>query len=173
MRRLTWSGIMLALAATAAGNIAHADDFTVPPGWQRAPQPPFTAPAGTLCPFTLREEPVKDEVITRVLSSWPDGSPREQVFVGAFYGRFTNVDTGAAVVRNMSGDALVRWGDNFSSATWDYFGPVGVGFPPGGPLAPGMYIVDGVFIIDYAADGTITMPVHEGTKENLCETLAK
>jgi hypothetical protein len=152
---------------------AHEPAFTVPPGWQRAPQPSFTVPAGQLCPFTLKADPVKDEVITKILDTWPDGSPRDQVYKGAFIGRFTNVESGAAIVRNMSGYALVRWGDGDNSASWYYAGPVGVAFPPGGPLPVGMYVIDGLFEINYAPDGSITMPVHEGSEENICDTLSR
>jgi hypothetical protein len=164
--------VLIALVMSSASPARGGEsDRPLPPGWERAPQPPFEVPAGALCPFSLRFEPVKDEVLTKVLSAWPDGSPRDQVYTGTLFGRFTNVDSGSSIVRNLSGNALVHWGEGGSSATWEYAGPVAVAFPLGGPLAPGMYVVDGLFVIEYAPDGTITLPVHHGTEENLCTTL--
>jgi hypothetical protein len=173
MRKSLWIGALFAVVSggpSLAGATKPA--FTVPPGWQRAPQQSFTVPAGQLCSFTLQADTVKDQVITKVLATWPGGSPRYQVYTGAYYARFTNVETGASVTRNMSGDALVQWGQD-GSANWYYAGPVGVAFFPGGPLPEGMYVIDGVFVIDYAADGSVKMPVHEGTEENICNTLLK
>jgi hypothetical protein len=172
MRTLLWLGTSIAVVSFGSFAAAAAPTFTVPSGWQRAPQPSFTVPAGALCSFTLQADTVEDQVITKVLATWPDGSPRDQVYVGAYYARFTNVETGASVTRNLSGEALVHWGQD-GSADWYYAGPVGVAFFPGAPLAEGMYVLDGVFVVDYAADGTVTMPVHQGTEENLCKTLAK
>jgi hypothetical protein len=144
--------------------------FTPPPGWQRAPQPSFTLPAGALCSFTLQVATVEDQVITKVLQAWPDGTPRNQVYTGPYVARFTNVDSGASVTRNLSGDALVHYGQDSGAASWSYAGPVAVACF-GSPLALGLSVLDGVFIVDYASDGTQTLPVHVGTEENLCDTL--
>ena len=173
MRTSLWLGVFFAVMSGRA-SLAGATEpaFTVPSGWQRAPQPSFTVPAGQLCSFTLQADTVRDEVITKVLATWPDGSPRDQVYTGVYYARFTNVESGVSVTRNMSGDALVSWGQD-GSATWYYAGPVGVAFFPNGPLPEGMYVLDGVFVVDYAVDGTVKMPVHQGSEENICHTLSK
>ena len=65
----------------------------------------------------------------------------------------------------------MRYGKD-GSASWTFVGPAASAFFPGGPLPPGLYVVDGFYVIDYAADGTQTMPVHEGPNENLCDTLS-
>ena len=145
--------------------------FTVPPGWTRSPQESFTIPAGGMCAFTLQADVVEDQEITKVLQTWPDGSPRRQAYAGALVYKFTNVESGAAVTRNLSGDALVEWGQD-GSAKWDYAGPVAVAFF-GSPLAQGLWVIDGVFVVDYSASGVQTMPVHIGHEENLCATLAE
>lgn len=142
-----------------------------PPGWTPAPQGSFTLPAGALCSFELQADDLEDQVVTRIVRSWPDGSPRTQLYAGALRYRFTNTASGQSVVRNVGGDALVEWGED-GSARWTYAGPVAVAFPPGGPLAVGLYVLDGAFVVDYAADGTQTLPLHAGSEENLCHTLA-
>ena len=158
------------ITSLASGPAAAAPAYTPPPGWQLAPQPQFTVPAGAICSFALQVATVEDEVITKVLATWPDGSPRNQVYTGPYIARFTNVDSGKSVTRNLSGDALVHYGEDDGSASWSYAGPVAVAFF-GSPLALGLWVLDGVFVVDYAADGTQTLPVHVGKEENLCTTL--
>ena len=57
-------------------------------GWNRAPQGPFKAPAGRLCPFAIGGEPLKDDVVFKTVATYPDGSPSEQFFKGALIVRF-------------------------------------------------------------------------------------
>jgi hypothetical protein len=165
-------GLALSLAAVIGSSGVGASEpaVVVPPGWQRSPQDSFTIPAGGLCAFTLQADVVRDEVVTRVLETWPDGSPRNQAYAGALVYRFSNVERGVAVTRNVSGDALVHWGQD-GSASWDYVGPVAVAFF-GSPLAAGLWILDGLFVVDYSVAGAQTLPVHQGHEENLCATLA-
>lgn len=161
----------LVVSGVTSGARAGEAASVVPPGWQRSPQESFTIPAGGLCAFTLQADVVEDEVVTKILQTWPDGSPRRQAYKGALVYKFTNVESGVAVTRNLSGDALVQWGQD-GSAQWDYAGPVAVAFF-GSPLAQGMWVLDGVFVVDYSASGVQTLPVHVGREENLCTTLAE
>ena len=163
--------LIAALVAILSGaaSLARADT-PLPPGWTRVPPTSVTVPAGALCPFSLQIQDVKDEVITKVLQTFPDGSPRSQIFIGELITRFTNVSSGASVTRNLSGDGFVRYGSDGSSS-WTFVGPAATVIFPGSFLAPGFYVVNGFYVIDYAGDGTQTIPIHEGPNENLCETL--
>lgn len=122
--RLGSTLVMAALFVTfAAGSAGAAPAYTPPPRWQLAPQPQLTLPAGVLCAFSLRVDTVEDQVITKVLATWPDGSPRNQVYTGTYIARFTNVDSGRSVTRNLSGDALVHYGEDDGAASWSYAAP--------------------------------------------------
>jgi hypothetical protein len=165
--------VFAAVAIAGVTSPASADEIEIPPGWTRSPSQPFDAPAGTLCPFALHGDVVKDEVITKVIATYPDGSPKAQLFVGDLVFRFTNVDTGTAVTRDLGGDGLAEYGANKSSLTWTFIGPAAVTIPPSGAFAPGVYVLSGLHVLRYNSDGTFQMLVDEGRDENLCQTLAK
>jgi hypothetical protein len=158
--------VALALAASSA-----AAEETGSGGWQRSPSQSFTVPAGALCPFALQADVVADKVMTQVVSTFANGSPREQVYVGELIFRFTNVDGGKSVVRNLSGDGLVEYQPD-GAATWTYAGPAAFAFFPGDSLAAGFWVLHGLHVIEVAADGSRRqLVVDDGPKENLCTTL--
>ncbi len=140
-------------------------------GWQRSPSQSFTVPAGALCPFTLQADVVADQVMTKVVATFADGSPRAQRFVGELVYRFTNADRGTSVERNLSGDGFVEY-ERDGAATWTYAGPAAFAFFPGDSLAPGLWVLHGLHVITVAADGSRRqLVVDDGPKENLCVTL--
>lgn len=57
------------------------------------PSGPVDVPAGVVCDFPMHSEPIVDEVRTRVLATYSDGSPKRQAFVGDLVVRVTNTAT--------------------------------------------------------------------------------
>ncbi len=47
-----------------------------------------------------------------------------------------------------------------------------IGFHLGDALPPGYYVLRGVHVVRFAADGTRTVVIDRGGEENLCATLA-
>jgi hypothetical protein len=156
-----------AVAGTAQPAAVHID------GWQRVVTQPFTSPAGDLCPFALHSEPLVDQVYVRTTATFPDGSPQRQQYAGPLIVRLTNADTGASIVRNLSGAAVVTYA---ADGSYDFrmIGPAAVGFRAyqGDNLPTGFYVLRGIHVVHFAADGTRTLTVDGGTEENVCVTLA-
>lgn len=151
-------------AASAAGG------GTAEPQWKPYRTKPFTT-TGT-CSFAIQGDIVQDEEETRVDATYADGSPKVQEFRGPLVIRFTNTSTGASVVRDVSGYALLRFGQDGSS-TWFFDGGGSIGVHTGNRTTPpGSYILRGTFVLEIAADGTRTIRRLHATQENLCITLA-
>ena len=142
-------------------------------GWQRVVTQPFTSPAGDLCPFGLHSEPLVDRVYVRTTATFPDGSAQRQQYAGPLIVRLTNTATGASIVRNLSGAAVVTYATD-GSYDFRIIGPAAVGFRAyqGDNLPTGFYVLRGVHVVHFAADGTRTLTVDRGTEENVCVTLA-
>lgn len=135
-------------------------------GWEPAPSAPWDVAAGARCDFPVHGEPVVDEVVQRVLSTYPDGSPRRIAYKGDLVVRVTNTETGAHHDADASGSALVelrRDGSQF----WTVAGPVLVGVAEGS-LPRGLYIVDGVYTMDISASGHKDVRLLHGTTDDLC-----
>jgi len=114
------------------------------PGWEPVTFGPVTNPAGDVCSFTLRGEPVSQDVWFKTLATYPDGSPKAELGVGPLYYRFTNVESGASSVEDISGSALIDFAPN-GTQTWYVVGPFSVGFHAGNPYhEPGEFVLDGV-----------------------------
>ena len=64
-------------------------------GWVPVSYPPYDAPAGLLCDFPVHWDVVVDRVRTKVVATYPDGSPKRQLAVGALFLRVSNASTGA------------------------------------------------------------------------------
>lgn len=142
-------------------------------GWVRSVAEPFTSPAGDLCVFPLQSDPLVDRVYVRTVRTFPDGSPEIQEYVGPLVVRLTNTTTGASIVRNLSGRAVVTFAADGSS-DFRIQGPAAVGFRSanGDSLPTGFYVLRGVHVVHFAVDGTRTLTVDRGSEENTCATLA-
>ena len=139
--------------------------------WTRAPQGPFQVPAGVICPFALGGESLVDDVVFKTTATYPDGSPSEQLFKGALIVRFTNLDTGRYVDRNLSAAARVLYGTD-GSMTMDVDGPAAFAFFPGDNVPQGMYVINGRYSVYYAPNFAYRelTPLDVPT-EDLCKTL--
>lgn len=160
------AAVLTALGATPAQAVSG------PEPWQPYRATDFVAPEGKYCAFDLAVEAVVDEEEYRVFSRYPDGAERVLEFRGELVTRFTNLATGASVVRDLSGHA---WQELYPDGlTWKSFsgiGPFSFGFRAEDDHPQGYYRFDGVTVITLAEDGTRTLHV-TGAAENLCETLS-
>lgn len=142
-------------------------------GWEPAPSAPWDVPAGARCDFPVHGEPVVDEVVQRVLTSHPDGSPKQVAYKGDLVIRITNTDTGSTYDADASGSALVEYGTD-GSQFWYVLGPVLVGFAEGGGNMPrSLYLIDGVYTLDISSDGYKSVDTRSGTTTtDLCARVA-
>lgn len=139
-------------------------------GWHRYRSEPFTAAAGTLCRFQLHSGIVLDREYSRTTARFADGSARTQEFVGPLVVRVTNVVTGRSVQRDLSARAVVQYHRD-GSFEFHLQGPAAVGFHPGDRHRRGYFVLRGLHVVHFAADGTRTVTVDQGREENLCSTL--
>lgn len=153
-----------AAAATAAGTERGPGGT----GWEPAPSAPWDLPAGARCDFPMHGQPVVDEVVQRVLSTHPDGSPKRVAYKGDLVIRVTNTDTGASHDADASGRAVVDYGTD-GSQFWYVHGPVLVGVAEnGGNLPRGLYIIDGVYTMDISSTGYKDVTMTHATHYDIC-----
>jgi hypothetical protein len=170
MRRLIVAlAVILGIAVPASP--AAADG-----GWVPAPSAPFDLPAGARCDFAVHSEPIVDEVRTRVLATYPDGSIKREAYVGDLVVRITNTETGASVDVDLSGSAMVErrpGGTLTTNSTWYVVGPAMFGFREGGGDHPrGLWVFDGLYTVAFDANAVKTVTVYHGTERNVCDDLA-
>lgn len=156
---------MLAIAAPA-----RAADR---PPWSPYRTAPFTLPAGTRCPFPLRGTPVYDDERIRTLATFPDGTPRVQEVDGPLIVRYTDTDSGATVVRDLTGRALVTYGPDGGFREILERGHLAVGLAATDSGGPGFFILSGGHpSIAVSADGSRVLTPGTARIENICTTLA-
>jgi len=145
-------------------------------GWVPAPSAPWDMPAGARCDFPVHAEPVVDEVKTRVLARYADGSTKREAYVGDLVLAVTNTDTGETVEADLSGSAVVeyeRGGTITTNSTWYAIGPAMFGFKEGGGNRPrGLWVFDGVYTVAFGESGYKTVTVYHGSERDLCTELA-
>lgn len=173
--------IIAVLVAVVPGGRAAADPVrspaaappgtaAAPGGWERYPAADFTSAAGDLCAFGFSSTVLFDQVYVRTTRTFADGTPRRQEYVGPLVVRLTNLTTGAAIVRDLSGRAVATYRKD-GSYTFAISGPVAVGFRSGDSLPRGYYVLRGEHVVRFAASGTRTILVDRGREENLCRAL--
>lgn len=137
-------------------------------GWEPAPSAPWDVGAGVRCDFPVHGEPVVDEVVRRVLSTYPDGSVRRVAYQGDLVVRVANTETGASYDADASGSAVVEHRPD-GSQLWAVHGPVLVGVGEGrGTLPRGLYLVDGVYSLEISPTGFKSVRLLHGTTDDLC-----
>jgi len=166
-KALVTLGMGLMMAAPAASAEATAGGNS---GWVPTETPSFTLPAGAACSFELHGEVVYDHELTRILQTFPDGSPKVQEFQGALGVVYTNVESGESARRDGSGTLR---------ATHDGNGGIefvfeGNGIAPifAGSPSPGIYVTSGHIVLLAHPNGSREFTEVRGTVENMCETLA-
>ena len=133
----------------------------------------FDLPAGSRCPFALSGRVLEDHERIRTLATFPDGSPSRQRVKGPLVVRYINVDSGASVVRDLTGDAFIDTRSDGSFRFTLTHGHLAVGLGAGDPGGPAFLVLSGRgFTVDFAADGQRTVTPGRGSIENICQTLA-
>jgi hypothetical protein len=182
MRRFAFVGaafaaLLLATPAVAsaapAPNSSHLTATTASDGgWVRVPSPPFTIPAGVLCDFAIHGDPLVDEVVKKVLDTYPDGSPKREAYKGALVYRVTNTSNGKSYDADASGSAILDYHSD-GSQTWYVIGPVLAGFREGhGNLPRGLYVIDGLYTLQISSTRDLTVTLLVGTEDNVCAHIA-
>lgn len=176
------AGVVAVLAATAlttasTASTARAEPVSSPTratgDWMPYRTAPFQLAAGVRCPFALSGTPVRDRERIRTLATFEDGKPRIQEVDGPLVVRYTNVDTGRSVRRNLTGRALVTYGGDGSFVETLEHGHFAVGLSATDPGGPGFFVLTGSgFSLAVAADGSRILSLGTGRVENLCTTLA-
>lgn len=171
--------VLASVAVTASGAAPAAADTPGPApgfrggGWERVVAEPFTSPAGDLCPFPVHSEPLVDRVYVRATATFPDGTPRRQEYAGPLVVRMTNTATGAAITRSLSGRATATYS---ADGGYDFSikGRAAVGFRAYrcDSEPTGFYVLRGVHLVHFAADGTRTLTLDRGSEENVWNTLS-
>ncbi|UYQ61155.1 hypothetical protein [Streptomyces peucetius] len=167
-----------ATALTGAAPVSAAEPVPAPApalglglGWEPAPSAPWDVAAGLRCDFAIHGEQIVDEVVKRVLSTHPDGSPNLVAYKGDLVVRVTNKDTGAAYDADASGTAVVDYRSD-GSQFWSVLGPVLVGVgEDAGNLERGLYIIDGVYTLDISSSGYKTVTMAHGTTTDICDQI--
>lgn len=168
--------IVLIAAATLVGGAMPASASTATGtrsgnGWVPVTYGPYDAPAGLLCDYPVHWDVLVNHVRTKVVATYPDGSPRRQLAVGALFLRVSDVDTGANTVVNASGSAVINYGTD-GSMLWHVVGPVIARIPDGGGNLPrGLYTISGVYTVAFSPTGYKTITLVHGSIHDLCPDL--
>jgi len=163
----------LAVAATLIATAGPA--AAAPPtngGWVPAPTPPFDIAAGAVCDFAIHGEAVVDQVVTKVVATFPDGSKKVELAKGALILRITDVENGVARLEDGSGSGLFRFRPD-GTFTVDVVGPLLIGFRDGASNVPrGLYALNGVYRIVFRPNGFRQLIMVHGTARNVCGDFA-
>jgi hypothetical protein len=170
MRKLTALALVGVFCVFLMPNQAMAGK---PGPWAPFEASSFTLEAGTRCSFTLGGEVLTDRERIRTLETYPDGSPRIQEVVGQLVVRFTNLDTGAFIVRNLTGTGIIEYGTDGSLTLTLQGGHLAVGLAPTDTGGPAFLIFTGSgFDVLFAPDGSRHVTFGSGQVENICQTLS-
>jgi hypothetical protein len=169
MKRLVAASLtMFALALAAAGTTTAADGAYGP--WQATYQGAITAPAGSVCAFTVTAEPVREDLRFRYHYD-SDGNVDGYQATGQLIAKITNVDTGTSVVRNLSGPGTVTFnadGSYDAVVNGDFL----VFFLAEDDPSHALLLFSGRTVLHGAPNGAKTLIAQSGQVENLCDTLS-
>ncbi len=143
---------LVGLTATPAGAAGRTPFEPIPPGG-------FEFPAGSLCSFGLKVEPV---VSREYMMTLPDGSV---LITGALFIRLTNTDTDEHRVVNISGPSRISADGSTSIA----LGPL---MQPFFEDIPALILFHGRTVLHIAPDGSATLVSQHGTMQDACDVVA-
>lgn len=163
---------MFAGGAVPANATTTQSSVTSHGGWVPEPIPPFDAAAGVLCDFPVHYDVLVNHVRTKVLETYPDGTPKRQLATGALFLDVSNTDTGADTVVDASGSAVIDYGTD-GSMLWHVVGPVIARLGEGTSNLPrGLYTINGIYRIAFSPAGFKTITVTHGSVHDLCPDLS-
>jgi hypothetical protein len=140
-------------------------------GWTPAPTPPFSQAAGVTCAFPVYAAPAVDQVVTKVLQRYPDGSIKRDAYKGALIVAVTNTLTGGIYDADASGSAVVDHAPD-GAQTWYVAGPILLSVRAGqGNIPQGLWVVNGLYRLVIDATGYRTLTMVHGTRYNVCDHL--
>jgi hypothetical protein len=142
------------------------------PVTEPVPAEPFDYAPGEVCPFGMHVEfPVNEQVARTVYRE--DGTPRVRTITGALVGRYTNVETGETVERDLDqgGRGVIVYGEDGSQRIVA-LGGLGAGFRATDDPANAYLVFSGVTVLDVSASNQKDLVVQRGGVEDLCQTLA-
>ncbi len=119
------------------------------------------------CGFDVRITPLRDGEEYRTTSTWPDGTPRTQLFRGTLVERYTNLTSGESVVRDLSATAVFAYrADGTPESLTSVHGAFGTTMPPGSTPDTGLYVLGGHGTsVTFEPDGSRTFTLgHHGTR---------
>jgi hypothetical protein len=155
------------LAAVGAGAAAEGNGYGP---WEATYQGPITAPAGAVCSFSVTASPVREDLRVRYHYD-AAGNVDGYEATGQLIARITNDETGASVVRNLSGPGTVTlYPDGSYDATAS--GNFLIFFLAQDNPSQQLLLLSGSTVLHGDANGVKTLVSHEGQVENLCDTLA-
>ncbi|GIG70831.1 hypothetical protein [Phytomonospora endophytica] len=171
--------VLFALAVAAATVLApaaaHAEPATTvigPEPWQPWFQRNWEAADGLYCDFPLGHEVVSQDIRSRVVERYPDGTKKIEEYEGPLMSEFVNRDTGKRFLVDAGGRGFSEYRPDGTEARFVMIGPVGTGFRDGDlDLPRGYYLFDGFHVVAFAPDGTRSLPVDLGPEHNVCEDL--
>lgn len=172
--RIVTSAAAVGLALTAFPTAAHAAATTAgtpnPGSWVSITETNRDYLAGTVCSFELTDDVVSQDEEQRVAQTYPDGTPLETDYRGPLVVRYTNVSTGASIVRDLSGTAQL-YSTPDKGSLWVSQDHFGLTVHPGDPNhAAGLYVLTGpsIFVVPTNGYTTVLAQTHV---ENICDTL--
>ncbi|MFY9915016.1 MAG: hypothetical protein WAK18_10140 [Nocardioidaceae bacterium] len=177
MKKILSTAAALALSAAALAvaptTTASADSYDSP--WIRYHQPDVDVAAGHACSFAVHEHVLRDKEYYKVLATYADGTDQAELWKGPLVMRYTNVDTGASKVVNISGRARITYYRDGSFASITILtGHFGATMPPGNEMAAGLYRVggkDSAMTIEPDGKRYLVLGPH-GSTEDLCAALS-
>ncbi|TCO54959.1 hypothetical protein [Actinocrispum wychmicini] len=157
--------LVAALPATA-----DAAQFKPEP-WRPFHSTPVTLPGGLYCAFDLNLDIVADDEQIRVDSRYPDGTVHVNEYRGKLIVNF--VGNGKSAERDLSGTGWEElYPDGVNRKSFTVVGPFGARFKTGDDYPQGYYRFDGFTVITFDPDGRRHVPVHVGSREDMCHTLS-
>ncbi len=164
---------LVGAGAAASPAAAHGHDHHSP--WTSYRTAEVVVPSErSTCGFDVRITPVEDAEEYRTTSTWPDGSPRTQLFRGTLVERYTNLTSGESVVRDLSATAVFAYReDGTPESLTSVHGAFGTTMPPGSTPDTGLYVLGGHGTeVTFEPDGTRTFSLgHHASAEDVCDTL--
>lgn len=166
----------IALLAGVAAVLALSSSFATAGGKpSREPLPnelnSFDFAAGLACSFELAGEPVISNEVVTTYPADANGDVKTEV-TGRLVYRLTNVDSGASIVRNLSGPVtIVIHPDGSHSDVFRGIGLLAL-FPTDVPAGPTTLIVYGRFTGTLTPSGQFIVTSLSGTTEDVCAELS-
>ena len=143
--------------------------------WIAYEQPDVRVPAArSTCSFDVQQTVVEDGEYYKNTEFHADGTVKTQLWRGPLVMRYTNLSTGASVVRDLSAMATAHYRpDGSMESMTSQHGAFGATMPAGSQPATGLFVLSGHgTTLTLNPDGTRGFTLGpQGTAENVCEAI--